>query len=106
VSDKKDREVRRLFSIANTTALEMLSDDDLSSLTPAEIFIGSCKMALESYDPELHRSYSPVAETDRNNVAFFIDQNDAVIIRGDYEFEEALQDLEWGIDWSDDDYED
>lgn len=87
MSDKKDREVRKLFSIANSVAMDLLNDDDL---TPAEIFIGSCKMALESHE-ELPTSYeSPLGTVDKNNIAFSLDEDDAIIIMGDQQFEYDL----------------
>lgn len=83
MSEKKDREVRLLFSIANAHALEMLNDDSLADLTPHEIFIGSCKLA--AVEPEIINEAYPVANVDKNNVAFNM-THDTVMIMGDDEF--------------------
>lgn len=97
MNEKKDREVRKLFNKANSNALDMLNNDELADLTPQEIFIGSCKMALASGE-QLPSKYSPVAEVQKEYFAVMLDQNDAIIISGDEQFEEAMQDLDVGTD--------
>lgn len=101
MNEKKDREVRKLFNKANSNALDMLNNDELSDLTPQEIFIGSCKMALASTE-ELPSKYSPVAEVQKEHFAAMLIDNDALIISGDEAFEEAMQDLDVGTDVLDD----
>lgn len=100
MSDKKDREVNKLFSLANSFAMDMLNDDDLSDLTPEEIFIGSCKMASSYIEPVILNS--PIAEVQRNNVAFMIGKSDTVMILGDEMFEEGLHTAEWDHDDNED----
>lgn len=96
MSDKRDRDVRKLFSMANTVAMDMLNEDDLANLTPHEIFIGACKLASEQPE-ELPTSYhhSPIGQIDKKNVAFSIDHDEAVILVGDENFEQLLTSNNW-----------
>lgn len=105
MSDKRDREVRKLFSIANSVAMDHLNDENLKDLTPHEIFIGSCKMAAEA-TAEIPLVYSgrglPTGTVDKHNVAFSMTDDEAVVVAGGEQFEEVL----WGVNWGDNDYED
>lgn len=107
MSDKRDREVRKLFSIANSVAMDHLNDENLKDLTPHEIFIGSCKMAAEATAEEIPLVYSGTkllmtGKVDKHNVAFSMLDDEAVVVAGGEHFEEVL----WGVDWGDNDYED
>lgn len=98
MSEKKDREVRKLFNTANSIAMNMLNNEELSDLTPHEIFIGSCKMAVANGE-QLPTSYPAAAEVQKENFAFIIGPHDTVMINGDEEFMENLEDADWGNDY-------
>lgn len=98
MSDKRDREVRKLFNIAQANSAEMQNDPNNDNLTPHEIFIGSCKMALEANEEAPYPLTSPVASVDKKNFAFSLEKNDAIIIANEEDFDLLLQDLDWSID--------
>ena len=92
MSDKRDREVRKLFSIANAIAIDLLNEEDFDALNAHEIFQNAMEIALDEVDtPPAKPTQINIAAVDKRNVAFVI-KEDVAIISGSEEFENEVFD--------------
>lgn len=92
MSDKRDREVRKLFSIANAIAIDLLNEEEFQALTAHEIFENAMEIALDEVEAApIKPTQMNVASVDKRNVAFVINE-DVAIITGSEEFENEVFD--------------
>lgn len=93
MSDKRDMEVRRLFSMASAISIDLLSDPEFAGLNSQEIFESATQIAMDNTEEIKKPLVMNVATVDKNNIAFVLPDIIA-IIQGDEDFGNDVFDSE------------